>query len=106
MTHSGSAPSERKSLYVQNGSGGASPANPASLYPESMQAAFADKDRVADAKAKLVEAGVKYVMSCWIDLLGQPKTKPVSSRSTRSPCFPNWGRRIRTRSWCRISTAW
>ncbi|MEE8502102.1 MAG: hypothetical protein V3S23_05260, partial [Kiloniellales bacterium] len=86
MTHSGSAPSERKTLYVQNGSGGASPANPASLYPETMQAAFADKDRVADAKAKLVEAGVKYVMSCWIDLLGQPKTKPVPVAEFEALC--------------------
>jgi hypothetical protein len=46
-------------------------------YPETMEAAFPDKERVVETKAKLVEAGVKYVMSCWIDLLGQPKTKPV-----------------------------
>ena len=46
-------------------------------YAETMEAAFPDKERVAEAKAKLVEAGVKYVMSCWIDIMGQPKTKPV-----------------------------
>jgi len=86
MTHGGSSPSERKTLYVQNGSGGAPPANPASLYPETMKAAFADQDRVADAKAKLVEAGVKYVMSCWIDLLGQPKTKPVPVAEFEALC--------------------
>ena len=32
-------------------------------YPETMEAAFPDKERVAEAKAKLEEAGVKYVMS-------------------------------------------
>jgi glutamine synthetase len=31
---------------------------------------------VAEAKARLA-AGVKYIYSCWIDLLGIPKTKPV-----------------------------
>ena len=34
-------------------------------------------ERVAAARARLEEAGVRYVLSCWIDLLGQPKTKPV-----------------------------
>lgn len=32
---------------------------------------------IADAKKRLESAGVKYILSCWIDLLGQPKTKPV-----------------------------
>jgi glutamine synthetase len=45
--------------------------------PQSLNEALADKERVKEAKAKLVEAGVKYVYSCWIDLLGIPKTKPV-----------------------------
>ncbi len=39
--------------------------------------ALPDKATVAAAKKKLEAAGVKYVLSCWIDLLGQPKTKPV-----------------------------
>jgi glutamine synthetase len=45
--------------------------------PETMAEALPDRERVAEAKAKLEEAGVKYILSCWIDLLGQPKTKPV-----------------------------
>ena len=45
--------------------------------PETMAQALPDPERVAEAKAKLEEAGVKYILSCWIDLLGQPKTKPV-----------------------------
>ena len=45
--------------------------------PSCMAEALPDPERVAEAKAKLVEAGVKYVFSVWIDLFGQPKTKPV-----------------------------
>jgi len=56
-------------------------------YPETMEAAFPDEERVAEAKAKLVEAGVKYVMSCWIDLLGQPKTKPVPIGEFEAICY-------------------
>ena len=46
-------------------------------YPQTMEAALPDKERVADTMARLKEAGVKYVFSCWIDILGLPKTKPV-----------------------------
>jgi len=45
--------------------------------PQSMVEALPDKNKIAEAKAKLEEAGVKYILSCWIDLLGVPKTKPV-----------------------------
>ncbi|MGI9301265.1 MAG: glutamine synthetase family protein [Gammaproteobacteria bacterium] len=45
--------------------------------PQCMADALPDKERVSEAKAKLQEAGVKYIFSCWIDLLGVPKTKPV-----------------------------
>ncbi len=45
--------------------------------PQSMAEALPDKNKIAEAKAKLEEAGVKYILSCWIDLLGVPKTKPV-----------------------------
>ena len=45
--------------------------------PSCIAEALPDKERVAEAKAKLVEAGVKYIFSVWIDLLGVPKTKPV-----------------------------
>ena len=49
----------------------------ASDNPSCMAEALADPERVREAKAKLEEAGVKYVLSVWIDLLGVPKTKPV-----------------------------
>ena len=45
--------------------------------PQSLADALPDKNTVAAAKKKLEDAGVKYVLSCWIDLHGQPKTKPV-----------------------------
>ncbi len=45
--------------------------------PQSMVEALPEKSKIAEAKAKLEEAGVKYILSCWIDLLGVPKTKPV-----------------------------
>lgn len=48
------------------------------VYSETMEAAIArNSGKVAEVKARLEKAGVKYVMSCWIDLLGIPKTKPV-----------------------------
>lgn len=46
-------------------------------YPTSMAQALPDKKRVADIKTNLEKAGVKYILSCWIDMLGVPKTKPV-----------------------------
>ena len=46
-------------------------------YPTSMADALPSKGRVNEAKAMLEKAGVKYILSCWIDLLGIPKTKPV-----------------------------
>ena len=39
--------------------------------------AFPDPEVVTETKRKLAEAGVEYVLSCWVDLLGEPKTKPV-----------------------------
>ena len=49
----------------------------ANIYPTLMSEALPDKKRVNEAKAKLEKAGVKYILSCWIDLLGIPKTKPI-----------------------------
>lgn len=46
-------------------------------YPTTMADALPSKARVTEAKQKLEKAGVKYILSCWIDLLGIPKTKPV-----------------------------
>jgi glutamine synthetase len=45
--------------------------------PASLDAALPDPERVAEARAMLEGAGVKWVLSCWVDLLGIPKTKPV-----------------------------
>jgi glutamine synthetase len=42
-----------------------------------MAEALPSKARVSEAKERLEKAGVKYILSCWIDLLGIPKTKPV-----------------------------
>lgn len=54
--------------------------------PESMQAALPDTARVAEKKSELEKAGVKYVLSCWIDLLGIPKTKPVPLSEFEALC--------------------
>ncbi len=43
-------------------------------------------DHVAEAQARLEEAGVKYVFSCWIDLLGVPKTKPIPLNEWEELC--------------------
>ncbi len=45
--------------------------------PSTMAEALPDRERVREAHAKLAEAGVRYVFSCWIDMHGLPKTKPV-----------------------------
>ena len=63
---------KEKALALTPGTAGAGV-----IYPETMQAALPDKAKVADTMARLSEAGVKYVFSCWIDILGLPKTKPV-----------------------------
>ena len=46
-------------------------------YIENFSDALPDPARVAEEKKRLEAAGVKYLLSCWIDLLGIPKTKPV-----------------------------
>ena len=55
--------------------------------PETMAAALPDIERVREAKAKLAEAGVRYVFSCWIDMLGVPKTKPVPLSNFENLCM-------------------
>ena len=46
-------------------------------YYEKMEQSFPSKARIRKEQKRLADAGVKYVLSCWIDLLGVPKTKPV-----------------------------
>ncbi len=46
-------------------------------YVEYFADALPSMERVAEVRKQLEKAGVKYVLSCWIDLFGIPKTKPV-----------------------------
>ena len=46
-------------------------------YHENFADALPEMARVKEEKKRLEAAGVKYILSCWIDLLGVPKTKPV-----------------------------
>lgn len=55
--------------------------------PRTMAEALPDIERVREAKARLEEAGVKYVISAWIDMLGVPKTKPVPLREFEAVCM-------------------
>lgn len=56
------------------------------IAPTTMAEALPDASRVAEARARLEEAGVKYVFSCWIDLLGVPKTKPIPLEEWEALC--------------------
>ena len=47
------------------------------IYFERFEDALPDADRIQQEKRKLEDAGVKYIFSCWIDMFGVPKTKPV-----------------------------
>ena len=46
-------------------------------YHEHFRDALPERSRVVEKKRELEAAGVKYILSCWIDLLGIPKTKPI-----------------------------
>ena len=46
-------------------------------YVETFAEAVPSGERIAEVRKQLEEAGVKYVLSRWIDLVGIPKTKPV-----------------------------
>ena len=48
-----------------------------SKYTETLEEALPDRGRVIEEKKRLEAAGVKYILSCWIDMLGVPKTKPM-----------------------------
>jgi len=54
-----------------------------------MAEALPSKARVSEAKERLEKAGVKYILSCWIDLLGIPKTKPVPMCEFEALCAGN-----------------
>ncbi len=46
-------------------------------YVENFADALPSRERIAAVRRELEDAGVKYVLSSWIDLFGIPKTKPV-----------------------------
>lgn len=46
-------------------------------FYEHFEDALPDPRRVKEKKQKLEQAGIKYILSCWIDMFGIPKTKPV-----------------------------
>ena len=56
------------------------------IYPTSIEEALPSDDAIAEARERLEAAGVKYVLSCWIDLLGVPKTKPVPVSQWETIC--------------------
>jgi glutamine synthetase len=47
------------------------------IYVETFAEALPSKERIAEVRKELENAGVQYVLSSWIDLFGIPKTKPV-----------------------------
>ena len=55
--------------------------------PGTMAEALPPVERVREEKAKLAEAGVRYVFSCWIDMHGLPKTKPVPISDFENLCM-------------------
>ena len=55
--------------------------------PSTMAGALPDIERVREEQAKLAEAGVRYVFSCWIDMHGLPKTKPVPLSDFENLCM-------------------
>ena len=56
------------------------------IYHTKMEDALPSKKRVAEEKARLEKAGVKYILSCWIDMLGLPKTKPIPFKEFENLC--------------------
>ena len=56
-------------------------------YVETFTKALPTKKRIAEVKAELEAAGVKYVLSSWIDLFGIPKTKPVPMSDFEKLCM-------------------
>ena len=60
---------------------------PMTTTPGTMTDALPPIERVREEQAKLAEAGVRYVFSCWIDMHGLPKTKPVPISDFENLCM-------------------
>jgi glutamine synthetase len=56
-------------------------------YVESFTEALPTKERIGEVRKQLEDAGVKYVLSSWIDLFGIPKTKPVPMSDFEQLCM-------------------
>ncbi|MEO0618400.1 MAG: glutamine synthetase family protein [Pseudomonadota bacterium] len=56
-------------------------------YVETFAEALPSKSRIAEVRKQLEDAGVKYVLSSWIDLHGIPKTKPVPMSDFEDLCL-------------------
>ena len=56
-------------------------------YYENFADALPTAAKIKKEKKKLEAAGVKYVLSCWIDLFGIPKTKPVPMSDFEQLCM-------------------
>ncbi|MBT4888648.1 MAG: glutamine synthetase [Rhodospirillales bacterium] len=57
------------------------------VYVETFAEALPTAERMAEVRKELEDAGVKYVLSCWIDLHGIPKTKPVPMSDFEQLCM-------------------
>jgi len=58
------------------------------VYYESLEEAIErNKPKISESKKKLQDAGVKYVLSSWIDMHGVPKTKPVPMSDFEQLCI-------------------
>jgi len=55
-------------------------------YVENFADALPSKERMAEVRKQLEDAGVEYVLSSWIDLFGIPKTKPVPMSDFEQLC--------------------
>jgi glutamine synthetase len=55
-------------------------------YVENFADALPSKERMAEVRKELEDAGVEYVLSSWIDLFGIPKTKPVPMSDFEQLC--------------------
>ena len=55
-------------------------------YVENFTDALPSKERMAEVRKQLEDAGVEYVLSSWIDLFGIPKTKPVPMSDFEQLC--------------------
>ena len=64
--------------------------------PVPVDPAMVSDDRVAEAKARLREAGVEYCFAAWVDIHGRPKAKIVGLGPAPRPFRVNH-RLLRTR---------